>query len=162
MPFYDLLIQATLESIASISVDDGFNFRVKFQCESCRDTSEKSLVFGWHDEVEVPGGKGIARVLAKCKGCNRQYNVDIISKKSDFNYTLAQSGEWGHVATLECRGGAAPVSFEAGDGFFISGSKTAWHNQDLSEDWADYDEKADESVSILAFTSKFQVSAKKK
>jgi hypothetical protein len=159
MPLYNLLFQATLENVESITVGEGFSLRVKFECDGCRSQSEKPLVFGWDDQVEVPGGKGTARLLAKCKECNRQFNVDIISMPSAFRYT--RSGEWTLVATLECRGGATPVAFEVGDGYSVAGPKAVWRDQDLSEDWAEFDEDAGESVSVLSPAAKFEPCAKR-
>jgi hypothetical protein len=116
-------------------------------------------VFGWHDKVDVPGGRGTARLLAKCKGCGRQFNVDICTLPSDFVYK--SSGEWARVATIECRGGATPMKFEFGDGFSVSGPKTAWHDQDLSDDWAEFDEEAGESVSVMDCEARFEASSRK-
>ena len=161
MPVFDLLLKATLESIHTITVDEDFCFRVKFACDGCGDVSEKAQVFSWTDSVEVPGGKGSAKFLAKCKGCSRPYNVDIASTAADFVYTAEHSGAWRRVASVECRGGVNPVAFEIGDGYKVTGPKAEWCNQDLGDDWAEFDEEADTSVSILSVESRFELAGRK-
>lgn len=162
MPLFDLLLKATLENVLSIRVSETFNFRVKFSCDGCGDVSEKAQPFSWVDSVDVPGGKGSAKFLAKCKGCGRQYNVDITSTVGDFVYAAEHSGSWQRVATLECRGGVFPSSFEISDGYSIVGPTETWDDQDLGDDWAEFDEEGDASVSVLLVEARFEATGRGK
>jgi len=79
-----------------------------------------------------------------------------------FAETLCFSAEDGEnfvtIAAFECRG-VTPIAFEPRNEWTCQGTSddgTEFEDIDLSEDWSDYDDKAEQSVSILSFESKFE------
>jgi hypothetical protein len=162
MPTFDLLISAELENVKELRMPEAFAFRVIFECDGCATRSDKPQVFSRSDSAEVPGGRGEANLVAKCKGCGRQYNVEIVSSVAEAVYTADSSGKFARVASIECRGGITPVALEPGDGWTLVGnSGHAWSDQDLTEDWSEYDEDSAESLTLLTFQAKFEASKKR-
>jgi hypothetical protein len=152
MPAFDVRLKATLEGVASISVGEAYQWRLRLVC-ACSTPFEKTSVFSWDDSAEVPGGTGTANLVQKCKACSRVVSVELLSKAADFVVTAEAGGEGDGpvVATLECRG-ATPVSLDVGSGFVVTaaGSPSVWTEQDLScavgqhaDGWCEFDEEGD-------------------
>jgi hypothetical protein len=70
MPTWALKLAATLDNVDSLTVSsDEYSFHVRFQCESCRETFEKFSVFTWADQMDVPGGRGVANLGSCARPC---------------------------------------------------------------------------------------------
>jgi Eukaryotic protein of unknown function (DUF866) len=107
---------------------------------------------------EVPGGRGEAHFVAKTKCCGREYNVSVITSTTGVVDGEKLNGrDFSVVATLEVRGGAVPVGLEPGDGWTVQGPSQTFSDQHLGEDLAEYDEEAGESVSLMTFKSRFEL-----
>ena len=66
-------------------------------------------------------------------------------------------GQWVPFAAFDCRG-LEPIAFHPRDGFEVTSTGGAtFTNVDLSEEWADYDEDNDHSISILGLEAKFEL-----
>ena len=98
--------------------------------------------------------------MARAKKASTLSVVD--DPKSIGTYTSEDSGKYKAMITFETRGDLQVVGWHPKTDFSVT--STGGHEFeecDLSEgDWADYDEKADESVSITNF--QFKVEASKK
>lgn len=57
---------------------------------------------------------------------------------------------------FECRG-LEPIKWAPGAGFDVISSTQTFEDVDLSDDWADFDEEASESVGIYNLEYKFEV-----
>lgn len=151
MPLFDIKVKASLEGATQISLGSDYSLRVKFTCGSCREASDKFSVFTWEDEVEVPGGKGTANLTQSCKNCKAPCSVSIMSKRSDAVYTAeeAEAGKSKTIATIECRG-VTPCDAECGPGWVVTGpSGIKWDDVSLDEEFAEFDEGADASITVL-------------
>jgi hypothetical protein len=64
---------------------------------------------------------------------------------------------------FDCRG-LEPTGFSAGaTAFTVRGAGgTVWEGADLSEDWAEYDDRGGLSVSVMGLEGKFEVHKAKK
>ena len=105
------------------------------------------------------GKQGTASYNAKCKNCDLTGNFDFV--ENSLSYYDDQNGDWKTIAIFECRG-LEPCEFFPGMGFSAASSvsETVFGEEggkepiDLNEgDWAEYDERADEDVSIIEFKS---------
>jgi hypothetical protein len=84
----------------------------------------------------------------KCKFCKRDITVDVVSTKACRALTPEDNGKFVAVIVFECRG-AVPIEFQPADGWTCQGVKSEKEfSVELHEDWADYDDVANESVGI--------------
>lgn len=159
MPQFVLLLKASLEGVKELRPMDGKMWHIKFECGSCGEDSGKFTTLSTLDEkVEIPGGRGHATCVQKCKNCGRHNSVDII-EGSEGSLTAEETGEddgFVHMLSLECRG-MNPIEFQAMNGWFVQGPSESWDSVDLeSGDWSEYDASADEAVSIMEIESRFE------
>ena len=54
-------------------------------------------------QEEVPGGRGTANVVGKCKGCRKDYSVSVLNDRLA-TYDVQDSGKFKTIAAFECRG----------------------------------------------------------
>jgi hypothetical protein len=86
-----------------------------------------------------------------CKFCKSSPGTIDIIWKSLHAYSDERNGQFQPLVQIECRGWE-PREFIPSNGIFKcrgSESNTPFNEVDLSEDWAEYDEKAKESVEIM-------------
>lgn len=120
-----------------------------------------------------------ANLLYKCKFCGRESTVDIVEGWEKNTYDEEDSGSmkrivvrtlsvifqcfylifslFNNVQAFECRG-LVPEEYEPRAGWTCKSSKSehVFMEMELGDDWADYDENADESVAIYSFQSEFE------
>ena len=70
-------------------------------------------------------------------------------------YTSDDQGSFKTIATFDCRG-VEPVEFSPRSGWIVKCIESSFNDADLSEkEWVEYDEKAQVSVGIYEFESRF-------
>ena len=155
MPFFAICVQAVFENIKELRPAPDRTWGVLFACSSCREQMPN------HIEVDPEGAEekdgGTYNCLFSCKFCKKKITVSV-AKGSEGSYT----GEGGPapVIVLDCRGGE-PVDLYKDDQW-IAVSEDTDHEfvegVDLSQDWADYDEKADaDKASVMISEVAFSV-----
>ena len=136
-----------------------------------RTAAPKISTFDLQEKLDVPGGKGECNLLQSCKECKRQGNISIDEKV--IIYTLHPGKLASHIfiqvgygtytnedsdyvtmITLDCRGWNV-AEWVLRDGFVAKGTcDTVFYNVDLSDDFAEYDEETEESVSIMSASTR--------
>ncbi len=110
-----------------------------------------------NDELELTGSRGTANFVVKFNGSAKQAtaNVKVGSNCSAVNgggkarITAAQSGEWVPLVKFECRRLTITAWHPTTEFTVISSTGTAFSEADFSEgDWSEYDEKAQEPLSV--------------
>lgn len=146
---------------------------IQFKCSSCGEESGKYARLELNDKTPVPGGRGEANLVVKCKLCSRvnsagayltsfsfvtEYSSSLsdLIPKSVAAYRQEDSENFRTIVQLECRG------IEPTDCFFSRGfvatseSGTTFPEVDLEEgEWVDYDDKNNASVGIYGLTHQF-------
>ncbi|KAF1586877.1 UNVERIFIED_CONTAM: hypothetical protein FQV16_0016730, partial [Eudyptes robustus] len=149
MPVYELQLKATLENVTNLQVDDPetFDWGLKFKCGSCREVSERVRYVCAKDVVEIPNSRGTANYVEKCGFCNKTATVNIVP---DSIKAVKESDEFTTICKFETRG-TEPVEFEISGQWRCEGTEsgTKFSEVDLSDAWADFDEKADAPVTIM-------------
>lgn len=108
------------------------------------------------EKTSLPGSRGEANLVIKCKLCSRVNSVDIIGD-SVKAYTVDDNEAFKSVLVLDCRG-VEPVDFFPGQGYKCAGveSGSTFGDINLEEgEWVDYDEKAAASVGIYSVEHQF-------
>ena len=117
-----LQLKAVLEhTTALLPAASDFRWYVKSQCSSCNEEGDTFMYITGDEEVEMPGGKGTANVVVKCKLCARQYSISIM-EQSVLPYNYDDSGTFKTIASFECRGGEL-IAFEPRLGWQCKGYK---------------------------------------
>ncbi|CAJ0582756.1 unnamed protein product, partial [Mesorhabditis spiculigera] len=159
MPFFALALSAELSNVTRLGPSDieEFRWHLKFRCQSCEEVSEK-----WHwavltegSSIDLSSSRGAAQFAEKCPGCGRVNTLRVV-EKSFKEYSIEKNGQFQHIARFECRG-MVPIEFKPSDGWHCYGEETDTHfdDIDLSEDWAEYDEKAQLPVEINNVRAEF-------
>jgi len=73
-------------------------------------------------------------------------------------YTAEDSGKWVAVVCFECRGCDVVRWHPGDDGWTVrTAGGSVFNDQNLSEDWTEWDEKKGEGCSIMALEHKVEV-----
>ena len=105
--------------------------------------------------MELDGSRGISNFVMKWPGEREQSHIKIVPiKKVDGCYRANNSGEYVQILAMECRGLTPTKWYPMCDFSATSCGGFKFDEVDLSDDWAEYDEENDMSVSIMALESK--------
>eukprot|EP00088_Acartia_fossae_P017681 TRINITY_DN2009_c0_g1_i3.p1 TRINITY_DN2009_c0_g1~~TRINITY_DN2009_c0_g1_i3.p1 ORF type:complete len:185 (-),score=32.01 TRINITY_DN2009_c0_g1_i3:202-726(-) len=165
-----LQIKAFLENVSDLEAEgEDFRWYLKFKCANCGEIPDHFQYITSLDKHPLKGGRGEATCVMKCKLCSRENSVDIIDGSLE-KYTMADNNKFKTIIAFDCRG-MEPVEFSPRNGWKVCGYKededddetgrltgTEFADIDLTElEWADYDERSNESTMISEFESKFIV-----
>lgn len=152
-----LQFSAILENVSEVQPEgDDFRWYLKLKCSNCGEISSTWQYVCLNESTDTKGGRGSANMVQKCKVCSRENHMDIIKDRLKV-YTNDDSGSFVTLIVFECRG-IEPVAFDFRNGWKVSSScsNMTFSDVDLSEtEWYDYDDNANESVSITELEVKF-------
>ena len=153
---------------------DPADFRFQLKCTNCGEDAEKVATFDAHEKQELPGGKGEASFVMKCKFCESSNSIvanlfeeGLFSqqaengdsskrKKAGLNGNKIDINDWAAILQLDCRGWEI-TKFEFDQSPFAV-DLVAGNTMDVEFDedgtWYDYDDAAGEEVSIIDFKYK--------
>ena len=72
----DLQIKAQLENLRAIKQSEDADWHFKVKCINCQEVNENVIYFNLVDKLEIPGSRGTATYIAKCKNCERMGNIE--------------------------------------------------------------------------------------
>ncbi|KAK6026457.1 hypothetical protein OSTOST_07588, partial [Ostertagia ostertagi] len=164
-PALSLEIKCNMVGVTDFTPSDPENHRwfLKFRCMNCGESRDYWQYVVINEVLEVPGSRGEANLVEKCKLCNRVNTVAIIQDSIGKYDAAEHNEEWQSMIQLDCRG-LEPIDFDPRMGWTAVGTEsgTVFDDIDLSEKaWADYDEKVGEATEIGDFEVRF-VHAKQK
>ncbi|KAL4806291.1 hypothetical protein BDV18DRAFT_125300 [Aspergillus unguis] len=155
-----LLLTAELTGVTDLLPQDTeenpYYYTFKVQCTSCRETHPNFVSFNRFEQHEIPGSRGEANFVWKCRLCQRSHSASILGAPSAYaagaeNQRKGKGkGNGQKVIDIECRG-LEFTEFKADGEWEAKGveSSTPFTGIDLSEgEWYDYDEKAGDEVAI--------------
>ncbi|XP_054764182.2 CXXC motif containing zinc binding protein-like [Lytechinus pictus] len=152
-----LQIKANLENVTNLGPDgDDFRWYMKMKCSSCNEITRNWQYVTLTESSPLKGGRGQASMVSKCKLCSRENSIDILK---DFikPYLIDKNNQFQTVVAFDCRG-MEPVEYSFRAGFKADAAESSSKFTDIDlqeEEWADYDEKASETVGIYELESKF-------
>ena len=124
-------------------------------------TLPQASVFAATDSEPVPGGRGEATLVQKCKSCSSVFSLDVLPSPfkagvSGLTGEEAEAGKAVPFAAFECRG-CEPEAFEVSDGWCVEGpSGHTWKDVSLvGEEFCEYDDASDVSVTVSGVTGTF-------
>ena len=166
-----LQVRAQLENVTDLKPDgEDFRWYLKLKCVGCGETPNHWQYVTSSEKTAVKGGRGEANAVIKCKLCSRENSIDILTESiGRYSYEDSESNKFTTIVAFDCRG-LEPVDFDPRVGWVASGYKIATEDDDtenhvtgtifsdidLSEkEWADYDDKSEESTFISDFQCQF-------
>lgn len=158
MPTFLLYIKADLENIASLSPVKGCSYCLDVK-ESAGSEQRDGVYVTAAETHDLSGSKGNANFVMKfAKGSKNEASLNVLEVKGvTREVTGDDSGKWVPVVAFECRG-MEPVAYHPEDEWQATGGGGQKFEQvDLREDWADFDEKLGEPVSVMGIESKFEL-----
>ncbi|XP_065192237.1 CXXC motif containing zinc binding protein-like [Sycon ciliatum] len=151
-----LQMKANLQNVTDMKASgDDFRWYFKVKCLSCGEVSENFIYICGLERSAMPGSRGDANLIIKCKLCSRVNSADLLA--DTIKAYKAGGSQFQSIVTFECRG-LEIVEFSPRSGFVCVGeeSGTKFEDVDLTEmEWCDYDEKAGDSVAIDELEFKF-------
>lgn len=139
-------------------------------CTHCREEHGSSIVIDRYDKTDMPGSRGEASFVMKCKFCGSDCSIDLLPfEDALYNPTALDSGALDKIKEvrkkhglknvpseicvllqLDCRG-CEVVRFHPGNLTFnaklTSGKLMSFQLEDEAE-WYDYDDEANEEVTV--------------
>ncbi|KAK2945873.1 putative Eukaryotic protein of unknown function (DUF866) [Blattamonas nauphoetae] len=146
---YSISLKANISGVTNLHPEDGdhYYYMIRLQCTHCREIHPNWIGVAKSDEFDVPGSRGSANLLFKCKNCRRDCNIVL---ETDFQpYLLEHSETKRPIVTMECRG-CEPVEFRPDGNWACDGAETRskFNEMDITDEWYEYDEETKEEVSI--------------
>ncbi|KAI0450395.1 hypothetical protein F5B21DRAFT_491106 [Xylaria acuta] len=149
---YALTLTAELNGVTNLRPKDTetspFWYTFTVQCTSCRETHSNAISVSRFEANELSGSRGEANFVWKCKNCKRESSASI--KIAPKPYELSEPPKQQTVIEFDCRG-LEFTSFSPEGEWLAEGTEsgTRFEGIELQEgEWFDYDEKANEEVSI--------------
>lgn len=145
-----LQYKGELENIESLTFADSeqepFYFAFELECQNCRNVHANVVEFSKYDVETIPGSRGEAAFVMKCKECGKEGNISVVSKSYGV-YTAGSKPTT--MASFDCRGWNI-TKFVPRNKFLAVGedsnAKFVFEFED--GEWYDYDEKESREVSI--------------
>ncbi|KAE8385591.1 FAD binding domain-containing protein [Aspergillus alliaceus] len=128
--------------------EEPYFYSFKVQCTSCRETHPNWVSFNRFEQHEIPGSRGEANFVWKCKLCQKTHSASIVAGPNAYEANDKRKSL--KVIDLDCRG-LEFVDFKADGEWEAKGieSSTPFAAIDLSEgEWYDYDEKAGDEARV--------------
>uniref|UniRef100_A0A8R1XQ86 CXXC motif containing zinc binding protein n=2 Tax=Onchocerca TaxID=6281 RepID=A0A8R1XQ86_ONCVO len=157
MPIIALHFKANMVNVTSLEpMNDWTKFRwhLKLKCTNCGEEPEHWQYVIAEEKFNMPGSRGAANILEKCKLCGRINSLEIV--KDSFR-SYKNSDDYDELIRFDCRG-LEPTDFDPKSGWRAIGteSATVFENIDLTEkEWVDYDEKAAQPTEINEIQCRF-------
>lgn len=134
------------------SAAEPFFFTFKVACGACHEEHPNEIAFNAHEKKPLANSRGEANFAMKCKMCGKEGNVNVVEAPEKFGVFDAEKNDSKHPAKLvsfDCRG-IDLVEFVPKGEFFATGeeSNTKFTLEFDDGEWYDYDEKANQEVSI--------------
>lgn len=158
MPTFLLYVKAELENVSSLAIQKGAHYCIDVQ-ESAGSERRDGVYVTATDSHELAGSKGTANFVMKFdKASKHEAYINVLEVKGvTREVTADDGGKWVPVMAFECRG-LEPVAYHPEDEWTATGAGgQRFDPVDLSDDWADFDEKLGESVSVMGLESKFEL-----
>ncbi|CEL04592.1 hypothetical protein BJX68DRAFT_230697 [Aspergillus pseudodeflectus] len=149
-----LILTAELSGVTDLRPQDTeespYYYTFKVQCTSCREVHPNWVSFNRFEQHEIPGSRGEANFVWKCKLCQRTHSASILAAPKAYEAEAEGKKKGQKIIDIECRG-LEFTEFKADGEWEAKGieSSTPFTGIELLEgEWYDYDEKAGDEVAI--------------
>eukprot|EP00040_Diaphanoeca_grandis_P016631 m.86111 g.86111 ORF g.86111 m.86111 type:complete len:174 (-) comp25928_c0_seq1:110-631(-) len=161
MPLYVLVASVEeMENIAKITAPHNHQWIIDFK-NPTGDDVKAGCYFSATDVVETENAGDSVNFVVRMPGARSQGSATVVVSKAVSAIEVTEEGQRTKnvpIAAFDCRG-LEPIRCEIGTGFIVTSTSGTVFTEDvdLSEEWSDYDEKSNESVSITGLTTEFRI-----
>eukprot|EP00906_Rhabdomonas_costata_P026308 RCo037474 len=152
----DVLLKADLENVTELRLAENTRWYFTISHEG----DEKEIYLVPLEKLEIPGSRGEACLVMGNRETKRAATVSFVRSAP---YNAEDSGKFKVIGVFECRN-CELVSFLPRSGWSCRSavSEKLFDDIDLSEkDWAEYDDQANESMTIYSVETKLARSKEK-
>ncbi|EEQ35072.1 DUF866 domain-containing protein [Microsporum canis CBS 113480] len=153
---FTLTLSAQVSGVTDIhpkdTPDDPYYYTFKVQCTSCREVHPNWVNVSRFEQNEVPGSRGEANFVWKCRLCGRTHSANITTGPMAFDESKESKGKGQKIIEFDCRG-LEFTEFKADGKWEATGieSGTKFGEINLEEgEWYDFDEKQGEEKCVAA------------
>eukprot|EP00771_Trimastix_marina_P000699 gnl/Trimastix_PCT/1722.p2 GENE.gnl/Trimastix_PCT/1722~~gnl/Trimastix_PCT/1722.p2 ORF type:complete len:153 (-),score=34.15 gnl/Trimastix_PCT/1722:60-518(-) len=140
----NLEIKADFEGIQTLECSQDFQWQLHIRCTHCGEEAPNPVFLSQDEVVGVPGSRGSAHLVYRCKLCRRESNMNILSEEKVYSHP----GDFQRMGVIEGRG-LEITRWAVASGFTATAEGAHFEEVDLSEgDWADFNDEANEPVGI--------------
>ncbi|VDM56082.1 unnamed protein product, partial [Angiostrongylus costaricensis] len=86
-------------------------FLFQFRCTNCGESRDYWQYVVVNEVLDIPGSRGEANLVEKCKLCNRMSTVSIVKDSLGSYSSTEHNEEWQSMIQLDCRG-LEPIDFD--------------------------------------------------
>lgn len=148
-------MKADLENVEAVEFPTEYIWNIDVTQSGGQEVREGVTVCA-AEEVDIPNSRGTANLVIKFGGKNpATISVEQV-KGVTRPYTAEDAGQFVPIVAFECRG-MEPTKWTPTEGCIVRGKKAAFKDADIAEDWADFDEAANQSVGIYNLEYDFVV-----
>uniref|UniRef100_A0A7S0WYL8 DUF866 domain-containing protein n=1 Tax=Pyramimonas obovata TaxID=1411642 RepID=A0A7S0WYL8_9CHLO len=157
MVFIALYIKADLENVTNLHAPAHHQWCLTVKQSD--GSEERGPVFiNEEEEHELTGSKGTAHFILKWEGSKKESYINVVRNMKGVTrpYCAEDSGKEVPIVVFECRG-IEPIGWNPEGGYNCESVEGArFEDIDLSDDWCEYDEKAQASLEISNLTYSFK------
>lgn len=158
MVLFILEVRIEMENVQSLELPEGYSYCIDVQNSAGEDAREGVYVTSASEE-ELTGSKGTCNFQVKwVRDARSSAHLTVHESVKDITrrrITGDDNGAWVPILGLDCRG-LEPTKFHPENGWkVVSSGGTVYDDVDLREEWAEYCEKAQDSVGIYSVESRF-------
>ncbi|XP_058515793.1 CXXC motif containing zinc binding protein-like [Ochotona princeps] len=151
-----LKMKATLENVKSIEIPPDHTWVLDVKHPAGEEVRER-VTLSAAEVQSIPNSRGSANFLVRWEGSKQVSTINIQQLKNvtRLMYDANDRGKFVPIVAFECRG-VEPIQWYPATGYTVKSAKATFTDVDLSEDWADYDQEANEPVGIYEVEYEFQ------
>ncbi|KAE9414410.1 hypothetical protein Angca_006805, partial [Angiostrongylus cantonensis] len=135
-PILSLDVKCNMVGVTNLAPSDPESHRwyLKFRCTNCGESRDYWQYVVVNEVLDIPGSRGEANLVEKCKLCNRMNTVSIVKDSLGSYSSTEHNEEWQSMIQLDCRG-LEPIDFDFRMGWSAVGAETStvFDDIDLSE-----------------------------
>ncbi|CDJ44744.1 hypothetical protein, conserved [Eimeria tenella] len=151
-----LRMKADLENVEAIEFPADYTWNIDVT-QAGGTEEKKGVTLSAAEVLEIPGSRGTANLVIRFGGSKHAATINVEHVKGVTRpYTAADSGQFVPIISFECRG-VEPTRWTPTTGCAIKGPKSVFEEADIAEDWADFDEAANQSVGVYGLEFDFVV-----
>lgn len=158
MPVFYVELSAELENVKQVTASGLQRLEMFVKCANCGEAQEKSVYIERAVMHPMPGSRGEAHLVMKCKMCERQATCEWIETKKGVKVgEVNKNAEFCQIVAIEFRG-MEPVALvvdKCGPWSLVSEADNEMEVEFDGGDFADYDEAGDMSVCITNVQAQF-------
>lgn len=145
-------VKAELSNVTDLepvdTAESPFEYTFRIECTKCREAHDKPVNINRFEQHEITGSRGEASFVFRCRNCKSEHSAQITRTSEKLAVEL--NGKWAKLLEIDARG-VEFLEFIPEGRWMCKGAETTtkFAEVDLEDgEWYDYDDKANDEVSV--------------